>query len=200
MAKTYHHGDLKSAAAKETIKIIRKKDEVNFTLREIAQSLKVSHTAVYRHFKSKQDLLSYIAKEGFQNLLSSFEQTLTTVRTPRQKLHAIGQAYIEFAIDNPAHYRSMFHWELRCSETHDQELNENGEKSFQVLMGILQEGIKGQVFRKVDPLLTARSIWSSIHGFSILYLDGQLQDVRTKTDIKAAIECHLEFIERSILK
>lgn len=200
MVKTYHHGDLKSAAIKKTVEIIQKKGEVDFTLREIAKSLKVSHTAVYRHFQSKQDILSYIAEEGFLALTSVFEKELVKARTPRQKLQVTGRAYIEFALENPGHYRSMFHRELRCSKEQRKELDEIGGKAFLSLLDILQEGMKAQVFRKADALSTARSMWSGIHGFSILLLDGQFQSVKTKADIKSAVENHLEFLERSILK
>ncbi|WP_413943605.1 TetR/AcrR family transcriptional regulator [Bdellovibrio sp. HCB-162] len=200
MVKSYHHGDLKSAAIKKTVEVIQKKGEVDFTLREIAKSLKVSHTAVYRHFKSKQDLLSYIAEEGFLALMQAFEKELLHARTPRQKLQASGRAYIEFALQNPGHYRSMFHQELRCSKEQRKELDEIGAKAFSSLLDILQEGMKAHVFKKEDPLSVARSIWASIHGFSILLLDGQFQSVKSKNDTKNAIDQHLDFLERAVLK
>lgn len=198
--KTYHHGDLKIAAIKKTVEIIQKKGDVDFTLREIAKSLKVSHTAVYRHFQSKQDLLSHIAEDGFRALVQTFTKEVSKVRTPRQKLQASGRAYIEFALQNPGHYRSMFHHELRCAAQQRPELDQIGAQAFQVLMEILQEGIKAGVFRKTDPLNAARSIWSGIHGFSILALDGQFASLQTKAEINKGIEDHLDFLEKAILK
>ncbi|MFS4459557.1 TetR/AcrR family transcriptional regulator [Bdellovibrio sp. HCB2-146] len=198
--KTYHHGDLKIAAIKKTVEIIQKKGEVDFTLREIAKSLKVSHTAVYRHFQSKQDLLSHIAEEGFRALVQSFTEEVSKARTPRQKLQASGRAYIEFALKNPGHYRSMFHHELRCATEQRPELDQIGAQAFQVLMEILQEGIKTGVFRKTDTLNAARSIWSGIHGFSILLLDGQFASLQSKAEINKGIDEHLGFLEKAILK
>ena len=184
MAKTYHHGDLKTAAIRKTVEIIQKKGDVDFTLREIAQSLKVSHTAVYRHFQSKQDLLSHIAEQGFAALTDSFIEQIARARTSRQKLLASGRAYIDFALKNPGHYRSMFHRDLRCEEAQRPELDE----------------VQNQTFRKLDPLVAARNIWSSVHGFSILLLDGQFESVRSKSEIETAIEEHLSWIERALLR
>ncbi|WP_374027708.1 TetR/AcrR family transcriptional regulator [Bdellovibrio bacteriovorus] len=200
MAKTYHHGDLKTAAIKKTVEIIQKKGEADFTLREIAQSLKVSHTAVYRHFKSKQDLLSHIAEEGFHNLNQAFNTEIAKARSPRQKLSALGRAYIEFALSHSGHYRSMFHQELRCAKDQRPELEEVGLRSFSILVECLQEGMKSQVFRKTDALIAARSVWSGIHGFSVLMIDGQFQSLQSRTSVAEAIEQHLAFLERSLLK
>lgn len=200
MAKMYHHGDLKQAAIKRTVEIIQKKGEADFTLREIAQSLKVSHTAVYRHFKSKQDLLSHIAEEGFNKLCQDFVEELQKHRTPRQRLHTIGKVYIEFALKHAGHYRSMFHQELRCAEYQRPELEAAGYQAFNILVDCLNEGMKTQVFRKTDPTTTGRFIWSGIHGFSILLIDGQFQSLGSKTAINDAIDGHLSFLEQALLK
>lgn len=200
MAKTYHHGDLKTAAIRKTVEIIQKKGDVDFTLREIAQSLKVSHTAVYRHFQSKQDLLSHIAEQGFAALTDSFIEQIAQARTSRQKLQASGRVYIEFALKNPGHYRSMFHHELRCEEAQRPELDEVQRKAFASLLELIQGGIQNQTFRKMDPMVAARNVWSSVHGFSILLLDGQFESVKSKSEIEVAIEEHVNWIERALLR
>lgn len=200
MAKKYHHGDLKSAILQKAVEFIQKKGEVDFTLREIAESLKVSHTAVYRHFKSKRDLLSHIAEEGFLTLSADFESATKGLRTPRQKLYALGKCYIEFAFRNQGHYRSMFHQELRCSEETRPELEAAGQKAFSFLESAIQEGMRAQIFLKDNSTMAARTIWSAVHGFSVLLIDGQFQSLTTTASIREGIETHLKFVERSLLK
>ncbi|MNJ98599.1 division inhibitor protein [compost metagenome] len=200
MAKSYHHGDLKAAAIKKTVEIIHKKGDVDFTLREIAQSLKVSHAAIYRHFKSKQDLLSHIAEEGFSFLVADFENIPNAARPSRNRLLSLGKTYIDFALRSPGHYRCMFHNELRCAEEQRPELEDIALKAFQYLEDSIQSGIKDGLFRKEAAEATARSIWAGIHGFSILMLDGQFQGLTKKSDIELAIDSHLKFLERSFTK
>ncbi|ASD62253.1 TetR/AcrR family transcriptional regulator [Bdellovibrio bacteriovorus] len=200
MAKTYHHGDLKTAAIKKTVEIIQKKGEADFTLREIAQSLKVSHTAVYRHFKSKQDLLSHIAEEGFNNLIAAFENSTAGLRSPRQRLTALGRTYIEFALSHSGHYRAMFHQELRCAKDQRAELEAAGYKAFAILADCLHDGMKSQIFKKSNPEEAGRSVWSGIHGFSVLMIDGQFQSLTNKAALNEAIDGHLVFLERALLK
>nr|BFD68784.1 TetR/AcrR family transcriptional regulator [Bdellovibrio sp. HAGR004] len=200
MAKTYHHGDLKKAAIRRTVEIIQKKGEADFTLREVAQSLKVSHTAVYRHFKSKQDLLSHIAEEGFNKLTQAFLKELENHRQPRQRLQAIGKVYIEFALLHSGHYRSMFHQELRCAKEQRPEVEEAGWRALNILIECITAGIKSQTFRKTDPTIAARSVWSGIHGFSVLLIDGQFQSLESKAAIDEALTNHLSFLERGLLR
>ncbi len=200
MAKKYHHGDLKSAILQKAVEIIQKKGEVDFTLREIAESLKVSHTAVYRHFKSKRDLLSHIAEEGFLALSADFESSIKGLRTPRQKLHVLGKCYIEFAFRNQGHYRSMFHQELRCGEEVRPELEAAGHQAFSILESVIQEGMRTQIFLKDSSAMAARTIWSAVHGFSTLLIDGQFQSLTTIPSIREGIEAHLKFVERCLLK
>ena len=66
--KNYHHGDLKGELMRQALKILDKKGVEGLTLREVARAAKVSHTAPYRHFKDKEDILAAIAEVGYTNL------------------------------------------------------------------------------------------------------------------------------------
>lgn len=199
MKKSYHHGDLRQAAIDKALELIQKRGEVTFTLREIAIGLKVSHTAVYRHFQSKQDLLSYIAEDGYVKLLDLFTSTIGSKKSTKAKLNQLSHTYIEFAIENPGHYRCMFHQELRCSKDLRQELIDIGEQAFAILSEIISQGVKEQTFRKGIPQVLAQSVWSAMHGFCVLYLDGQFhnENVTTK-ELTAAIENHIGFIQYAL--
>ena len=54
----YHHGDLRKALIKKGLERLRKGAAETLSLREIARSVGVSATAVYRHFPDKAALLS----------------------------------------------------------------------------------------------------------------------------------------------
>lgn len=202
MAVKYHHGDLKKAALDQAIKLIQERNEATFTIRELADKLGVSHTALYRHFDSKQAVLVAVALAGFQRLSSMFDKSSNT-NAVRAKFQKLGQSYIEFALNNPGYYRAMFHNELRCYEvemsTQLSELHQAGEKTFQALVNILTAGMKSKDFKKNDPVVVARSVWSAMHGFCILILDGQFQNLNSKSkNLKQAIKDHLRFIESSV--
>ena len=200
MTKTYHHGDLKRAVLENAIETIQQRNAAIFTLREIAQHLKVSHTAVYRHFSSKHDLLSAIAHEGFQTLCSLFARELSELKDPQEKLLAISEAYIHFALEHHGHYRTMFHQELRCTVERQEHLEEAGNMALNYLLEAIDEGIKAKVFTKDDPQTLSQDVWSSLHGFSTLLIDGQFQSLYSKKKRDESISRHSRFILRGLLR
>lgn len=191
MKKSYHHGDLKKATLKKAVETIQKKGEVDFTLREIATSLKVSHSAVYRHFKSKKELLSAIAENGFALLATASEKEVFKTAVPKKQLFNLGLCHLQFALKNPGHYRCMFHPELRGTRGKSKSYLAAFEAAFAVLDNVVAAGMKTGAFKKGPTLPAAQFVWSALHGHASLTLDGHLA---------SSPEAHLLFIEKSLTK
>ena len=62
--RTYHHGDLRSALIQAGLTVLAGSDAEHLSLRELARSVGVSPTAVYRHFPDKNALLAALAESG----------------------------------------------------------------------------------------------------------------------------------------
>ena len=62
----YHHGNLRQALVDQAVKTIRADGVEALTLRDVGAHLRVSRTALYRHFADKQALLVAVATEGFR--------------------------------------------------------------------------------------------------------------------------------------
>lgn len=202
MAVKYHHGDLKKAAVEQAIKLIQERNEATFTLRELAGELGVSHTALYRHFNSKQAVLVAVATTGFVKLSALFEKAVDA-KSVKARFKKLGKNYIEFAQYNPGYYRAMFHSELRFEQDARTQqlvdLQQAGGKTFQVLVNTLAAGMKSKDFKNADPVTLARSVWAAMHGFCILILDGQFESLNSKSkNLNSAVEDHLRFIEKSV--
>src|SRR5437016_3468378 len=99
--KPYHHGDLRTALLEASLALIRQEGPHGFTLREVARRAGVSHTAPYRHFRDKDDLLAAIAENGFKRLTGMMRATLSNRRDPLRRLQNVGLAYVAFALDQP---------------------------------------------------------------------------------------------------
>lgn len=191
MKKSYHHGDLKKATLKKAVEMIQKTGEVDFTLREIAASLKVTHAAVYRHFKSKKELLSAIAENGFELLADLAEKEVVKSSSSKRQLLAFGYSHLQFAIKNPGHYRCMFHYELRGIRGKSKSYLAACESAFSVLENLVETGMKTGSFKKGPTKTAAQFVWSALHGYALLTLDGHLS---------SSPEAHLQFIEKSLAK
>ena len=79
-----------------------------FSLREVAEEAGYSPTALYRHFADRDALLEEVCSRYFAQFSAVLAAADRSATAPRARLMAQAQAYVQFAIDNPAVYRLMF--------------------------------------------------------------------------------------------
>jgi hypothetical protein len=93
---------------------------------------------------------------------------------PVQRLTAIGQAYVSFALDHPGHFAVMFRPELTRT-THRRETDEQPPTGLDLLVSTIQQcrsaGYAGDVEEDDLVLLS----WSTVHGLAELWLNGPLR-------------------------
>lgn len=107
--RPYHLGDLRRRLIATTLQIITEEGVDSVTMREISQSIGVSRTAAYRHFKNKHALLCAVAEEGFRTIAERYEAIVARDRPDAlETLEALGRSYVELALANPSLYRLMF--------------------------------------------------------------------------------------------
>ena len=153
--------------------IITEKGLDAFSLRVLSRHIGVSHTAVYRHFQSKQELFCALAQDGFQEMEKRFSKIYVSEGCASlQRIRAIGKAYVEFALENAARYRIMFSNVLPNQEL-TQELRQAAETAFNHLRRAIEHGQESGGVRMGDPLELTSVGWSMAHGIAQLLLDGQ---------------------------
>src|SRR4029079_13565373 len=89
---------------------------------------------LYRHFSDKQSLIAAVAREGFRTLRRDLLEAWERDGRGQAGFHAMGEAYLAFAVANPSHYRVMFGRFLE-SCVRDPELVQEAEGAFQALVG-----------------------------------------------------------------
>ncbi|MBK8396645.1 MAG: TetR/AcrR family transcriptional regulator [Leptospiraceae bacterium] len=168
---SYHHGDLKKALTEAGVTILAEEGIKNLSLREAARRAGVSHTAPYRHFEDKDALLAAIAEEGFNRLILKLEEGIAKHPTnPLQRHYAIGEAYVQFAIENPNHLQVMFGNVLEDYKKYS-NLKQVSEKSFSLLVETIKDCQKAGIVKKTNALQLALVAWSAIHGLSMLAIE-----------------------------
>ena len=188
-ADRYHHGDLRRALLEEALRTIQLHGVESLTLRSVGERLGVSRTALYRHFSDKPALLAAVGREGFRLLRLTLVGAWEQHGRGRAGFEAMGIAYVTFAVEHPSHYRVMFGRFIESCEK-DAAFIDEATSAFQVLVDSLVEQQQASLVRRDDPLLQARTIWSLVHGISMLVIDGQLRgvDERGEALIRFAIE------------
>jgi len=180
---SYHHGNLKDALIQTSLEMIESDGLGSITLRELTKRLGTSRSAVYRHYDSKDILIKAVIQAGFEKLDKQIKPTLLEGDDVLHKLYSMGKAYINFAINNPNLYRSIFGHELMNEREESCDINDfDSDTGFHVLVAVMIEGHENNIIKKEDPILQATVIWSMIHGISNLLIDGHIH-VQKNIDI-----------------
>ncbi len=168
----YHHGDLRRAMIQEAVRTIQTEGIEFLTLREAGLRLGVSRTALYRHFSDKATLLAAVAREGFQRFQAELEGAWAQAPATRHGFTGMGEAYMRFAIANPAHYRVMF-GDFREMCARDAALQADAQAAFMTFINAIVAMQRAGLVRKGDPLKIAEFIWATTHGTAMLAINGQ---------------------------
>ena len=168
----YHHGDLRAAALATGLRMLGERSADELGLRELARELGVSATALYRHFPNKHALLSALAAEGVEAMGAAQRQANRKAGGGESGFAAMGIAYVEFAVTNPALFRLMFR------RAADVDLLEGDIDTVGSAMRGLRETVAGLTPAAMSDRTrkaAALRAWSLVHGLACLILDGQIE-------------------------
>jgi len=161
---------LEAAAA-----LIAKKGLQGFSLREVARRAHVSEAAPYWHFADREAILAAVAERGFGEMAGRMTAIRESIARPRDRLHALGVAYVRFALDHPSYLRVMFGSEVPDKAAHP-GLAEAGARTFDLLVQTIVECQAAGDVKRGDPVELAVAAWSTVHGLAALLVDGRLAD------------------------
>jgi AcrR family transcriptional regulator len=167
------------------------------TMRSIADRIEYTPTAIYHHFENKEALLGELCAEDFRGLARMF-QRIGRVTDPVDRLHRIGEVYVDFGLRNPMHYRFMFMTPRPpvTGETRDMMRNDPSEDAYAFLRQTCADAIAGghirEQYQDADQL--AQMLWAGCHGIVSLHIAKghddwvDWRDVRhTATEIRQAM-------------
>lgn len=168
----YHHGDLRVAALALGLKKLAEQEVPNLGLRELARELGVSATALYRHFANKDALLDALADEGVRQLGESQRRAIEVAGNDRSAFQATGEAYVKWAVANPALFALTFARKSRSDLGSEQGAENQAFKLLQAGISAVLPGIAEGPERAAAAL----HAWSLVHGLSHLILAGQIEN------------------------
>lgn len=72
----------------------------------IAESIQYSRAVVYQHYKSKEDVLVALAAQTGERRVEYFERASAFKGRARERMVAIGEAVVHFAMKYPSHFKT----------------------------------------------------------------------------------------------
>lgn len=166
----YHHGTLKQDMITKGLQLLNKQGFEGFSLRKVASMCGVSHTAPYKHFKDKDELIAAIVLEVSESFRDSLlESTEMYHDNPKLQIIEMGKSYVKFMVENPEYLKFLF-----LTEHKNPVFISNSKLTH-------SEGTPFDVFKKsaeyylssIDSdrelyYLNTMSMWSLVHGIALL--------------------------------
>ena len=127
------------------------------TMRRIAEAIEYSPTAIYLHFKDKDELVRALCADEFGQLLRALPQEPPA--DPVDWIRQLGVAYARFGLTHPNHYRFMF-----MTGPHQHEVSAEGQQAFGLLRAAVEKAVASGRFRNENADAVAQVLWASLHG------------------------------------
>lgn len=172
------------------------------SMRAIAKKIEYTPTAIYHHFESKDALIAELCARDFLELAARFNNA-GRIDDPIERIRRSGEGYVEFALENPNHYRLMFMTPM----AHDHELEgithgDPSQDAYAFLRSSVVEAMEAGRFRPEfeDADQVAQILWGSLHGLVSLHIAKGHDDWVDMGDIRATIARAREVLMRGLLR
>ncbi|MGI9169589.1 MAG: TetR/AcrR family transcriptional regulator [Caulobacteraceae bacterium] len=139
------------------------------TIRKIADEVGVSSTALYMHFRDKDQILLEICDQAMNELMAINRQIAARPADAVTRVRAMLEAYLAFAFANPNAYRLVFCAPSMADSIHRGHATlELGRQCFERFSGVVREiGAEGRL-RTGDAASAAQVLWAACHGLIAL--------------------------------
>jgi len=173
--ETYHHRDLAEALLVAAERLVAARGVAAFSLREAAREVGVDPAACYRHFRDKDALFQALGRRGFTRLAAAMEAGLGGSDSPSSQIVALGRAYVGFAFDYPALFRTMFGpTGMEAGDPRKRGDYPEGRGPY----GLLERAVRARLDEVGSPLALDAAVlivWSGAHRLASLIVDGAIR-------------------------
>jgi AcrR family transcriptional regulator len=171
--KPYHHGDLRRALIEAGFRLVEEQGVEQLSMREAARRAGVSPGAPFRHFESREALMTAVAIEAQRRFRAEIDAALkeSPQRDPLARLRAFGVAYLRWAMRNPAHFEIISSGRLFDYDKSADLLRDNAEVIAMMAQTLKDASAQGQL-RLADLTRVQIAARAMVYGFARMNIDG----------------------------
>ena len=198
--KPYHHGDLRRGLIDAALQLARESGVEAVSVREAARRAGVSPGAPFRHFPSRDALMTAVAEEAQQQFRAEIDAALAQAPAdaPLARFRCFGLAYLRWAMRNPAHFEiisSGRHFD------HDKpgELSRDNAELIDMTGRLLAEALERGQLRTLDLKRVQIAGRALVYGFARMNIDGHfprwgVADTEVERTAEAILDLFIEGI------
>ncbi|HSG44953.1 MAG TPA: TetR/AcrR family transcriptional regulator [Anaerolineales bacterium] len=146
----------------QVVKIFSKKGFHETSMREIADIAGLGKSTLYDYFKTKDEILIYFFEDQLRDMTQEAQKIALQNLTADKRLRQITKMYIESLLDNKNLFLKIMQESRRLKLESQKQVQAKRYAYQNLIRALIDEGIREGVFRKVNSLLAARLLISSI--------------------------------------
>src|SRR4051794_32837295 len=132
------------------------------SINAIAKELGVSGPALYRYFAGRDELLTELIADAYDDLADALKGA--------PDLPALARAYRAWALAQPHRYRLLFGPPLPGYDAHAEQLVEAARRSMEIVLGLVPDAEEAVL------------VWARLHGFVSLEIGGNFASMGLDAD------------------
>ena len=140
------------------------------TIRKIADEVGVSSTALYMHFRDKDEILHEICLAAMQALLEQNSLIAARPVDSVARVRLMLEAYVRMGLEHPNAYRLVFCSTPRAGGPIQVATAEIGSQCYECYVGVVREIAGSGRLRVVNPDCAAQALWAACHGLVTLMI------------------------------
>lgn len=184
---TYHHGDLRRALIEAGSALLDEQSVSALSLRSVAREAGVSHAAPYHHFRDRSDLLKALGDACMADFTADQQAAADAALEPRERLVALGAAYVGFAHRRPHAFALIFDPVLCPPGSPSPERAVLIETCEALLRDCVDAALGERIAAGADAAALADAMWASVHGLATLVGEGHLPYAAVEPALRAVV-------------
>ena len=159
--------DLRARIAQAAQDLFAREGIEGISMRKLADRAGVTATAIYRHFRDKDQILDELISVGLA-VLSDYLAPALRAKDPERRLRELIDAYLRFALEQPKYFDLAFLVPSPSSRM-SEELERHNRATFKLAIEQVAACMETGILRPGDPIETAVFLWSTAHGLVTLF-------------------------------
>jgi AcrR family transcriptional regulator len=170
--KPYHHGDLRRVLIEAALALAEEGGVEAVSVREAARRAEVSPGAPFRHFPSRDALMTAVAEEAQRRFRAEIASAMAEAPgDPLARFRALGVAYLRWAMSNPAHFEVISSGKYFNHDGAERLSEDNAEIIDMAGQALAEAFAEGQL--RIADLKTVQIAGRAlVYGFARMNIDG----------------------------
>ena len=172
MTKPDVASERKNQIVRATVECITRYGYHNFSMQDVARAAGVSKGIIHYYFLNKDDLMMSVLERVVSDIEHVLHSDINAIKDPVKKLEIFIEVCFDVVRSTKEYYQvNMDFWtQINQKEAVRQVIAKHYVKFRKTCSDVLEEGIKGGVFKNVNPQEYSSFIIATIDGISLQWL------------------------------